>query len=200
VTRDATEISENAAAVSQIAERLALAFPVEGAGVVAAGVLELASALTESIARASLDSWTEARGAAIQAATLRARAHQAGIANARAYAAARAALARQPQQGVTGRDAALLAALVAAADTLLAIATTGADVAGLAAEVAARCEPALRADAAACTELAVSAVRSAATLVDINLALLPGDQRREQVRSIATAAESARSRALASVE
>ncbi len=200
MTSDATATDGTAAALSQVAERLALASPVQGAGVVAAGVVELACGLCESIARASLDGWTGARGAAIQAATLRARAREAGVANARAYEAARDVLARQPRPSATGRDAALLAALVASADTLLAIAATGADAASLAAEVARGCEAALRSDAAAAAELAVAAVSSAATLVDINLALLSGDQRRERARSIVAAAENARTRARASVE
>jgi hypothetical protein len=185
VTGDA----ETAVALSRLAERLALASPVEGAGVVAAGVVELSSGLCESIARASLHCWPDARGMAIQAATVRARAREAGIANGRAYGAARDALARPPRPGATGREGELLAALTAAADTLLAIAAAGADGASLAAEVAGNCEAGLRADAAAAAELAVAATRSAATLVDVNLALLAGDHRRERAYSIVAAAD-----------
>lgn len=184
--------AETAVALSRLAERLALASPVEGAGVVAAGVVELSSGLCESIARASLHCWPDARGMAIQAATVRARAREAGIANGRAYGAARDALARPPRPprpGATGREGELLAALTAAADTLLAIAAAGADGASLAAEVAGNCEAGLRADAAAAAELAVAATRSAATLVDVNLALLAGDHRRERAYSIVVAAD-----------
>ena len=96
----------------------------------------------------------------------------------------RARRARAP-----GREGALLAALTAAADTLLAIAAAGADGASLAAEVAGHCEPGLRADAAAAAELAVAATRSAATLVDVNLALLAGDHRRERGHAFVVAAD-----------
>ena len=47
----------------------------------------------------------------------------------------------------------------------------------------------LRADAAAAAELAVAATRSAATLVDVNLALLGGDHRRERAHSSVAAAD-----------
>jgi formiminotetrahydrofolate cyclodeaminase len=189
--------AETAVALSWLAERLALASPVEGAGVVAAGVVELSSGLCESIARASLHCWADARGMAIQAATVRARAREAGIANGRAYGAARDALARP---GATGREGELLAALTAAADTLLAIAAAGADGASLAAEVAGHCEAGLRADAAAAAELAVAATRSAAALVDVNLALLAGDHRRERAYSIVAAADRAGVAARAAVD
>ncbi len=193
-------MSKTPAGLSGVAEQLALSAPPQGGGVLAAGVVELAAGLCESIARGCLERWSEARGAAIQAATLRARAHEAGIDNAGTYAAARGELGRQPSPGATGRDAALLAALVAAADTLITIAAAGADCALLAAEIAGRCRPSLRADAAAAAELAVAAARSAAALVDVNLALLPGDERREEVRTIVAAAEGSLTRARAAVE
>jgi formiminotetrahydrofolate cyclodeaminase len=144
--------------------------------------------------------WADSRGVAIQAATLRARSSDAATANGRAYEAARAALARRPEPDATGREGALLAALIAAADTLLTIAATGADCVALAAEVAGRCEPALRADAAGAAELATAAVRSAAALVDINLALLPGDARREHAKAIVAVAEAACARAWEEME
>lgn len=156
---------------------------------VAAGVASLAAGLCESLARGALESWTESGGAAIQAATLRARATEAGAGNAVAYEAARQALRELAHRGGTGRDANLRAALIAAADTLLAIADTAADCTALAAEIAARCEPAERADAVGAAELATAAAQTAVALVDINLALLPTDERRERARLIAAAAD-----------
>ncbi len=188
-------MSETSAELSEIAGRLALASPTDGAGVVAAGVVGLAAALCESIARDSLQTWADGGGAAVQAAALRARSSDAATANARAYDTARAALARAPEPGIRGRDGNLLAALVAAADTLLTIAAAGADCAALAAEIARRCEPALRADAAGAAELATAAARSASALVEINLALMPGDQRRERASAIVAGAEAARASA-----
>ncbi len=199
-TPAAHSVTDTPTTLSAIAERLSLVSPVEGAGVLSAGVVSLAAALCESIARGSLERWEEARGAAIQAATLRRRSGEAGATNARSYAAARDALAQTPHPGVTGRDAALRAALIAAADTLLAIAAVAADCAGLAAEITGRCEPALRADAAGAAELAAAAARSAAALVEINLVLLPGDERRERAIAIVAAAETDRERARAVVE
>lgn len=186
-------------ALDQIASRLALADPTEGAGVVAAGVVSLAAGSSEALARGSLAEWPDARGAAIQAAALRGRSSDAGAANARAYAAAREALAAPPTPGATGRDANLRAALIAAADTLLAIAAAGADCTSLAAEIATHCDSAVRPDAAGAAELAAAATRAAAALVDINLALLPDDERRRRASAIVAAAETDRARARAAV-
>lgn len=181
--------------LSAVAAQLGLASPPEGAGVVAAGVVALAAGLCESIARDALEDWSDARGAAVQAAALRGRAAEAAVANERAYSRAREALSQAGVGEETGRDAALLAALVAAADTLLAVAADGADCAGLAAEIAGRCQPALRPDAVGAAELAAAAARSAAGLVDINLALMADDQRRARARDSVQEAESSRRRA-----
>lgn len=156
---------------------------------IAGGVVGLAAALCESIARSSLATWPGGRGAAVQAATLRARADEAAAANARAYAAARDALQTPVVPGTKGRDATLRAALLSAADTLLAIAAGAGDCAGLAAEIARGCAPGLRADAAGAAELAAAAARAAGVLVEINLALLPGDERRARAQAIVAEAE-----------
>ena len=188
-------MTDTPTALDDAARRLATANPVEGAGVLAAGVVGLAAGLCESVARATLEAWEQAGGAAIQAAALRARAGEASVANARAYADARAALTAAPGSGATGRDAMLRASLLGAADTLLTIADTGADCAGLAAEIAAHGLPGLRPDAAGAAELAASAVQTAIGLVRANLALLPGDERRQRAEAIALAAEAQRARA-----
>jgi formiminotetrahydrofolate cyclodeaminase len=188
-------VTDAPAGLAAIAQQLASASPVEGAGVVAAGVAGLAAGLCESLARGSLPSWDDSRGVAIQAATLRTRATEAGAGNARAYAAAREALRELAQPGGTGRDANLRAALIAAADTLLVIADTAADCTALAAEIAGRCEPAERPDAAAAAELAAAATHAAAALIEINLALLPGDERRQRAAAIVAVADSERERA-----
>jgi methenyltetrahydrofolate cyclohydrolase len=178
--------------LAALAAELAGTSPPTGAGIVAAGVAGLAAGLSESIARASLGSWDQARGSAVQALTLRRRAEAAGRDDARAYAAARTALGQRATSTGTGRDAALRAVLVAAADALLAITATAADCAAVAAEIAAHCEPELRVDAAGAAELAAAAAGVAASLVEINLALAPGDARRARARELARAAESSR--------
>jgi formiminotetrahydrofolate cyclodeaminase len=189
-------MTEPSDALASLAAELAQASPPVGVGVVAAGMVCLAAGLTESIARASGAGWTGASGAAVQALTLRRRAEQAGSDDTSAYALARAALARSTTpSGGTGRDGALRGALIAAADALLAIAATAADCATLAAETAAHCEPAIRADAAGAADMAAAAAGVAASLVEINLALGPSDERRVRARELVRVAESARHRA-----
>jgi formiminotetrahydrofolate cyclodeaminase len=181
--------------LAALAADLAAGSPPTGAGIVAAGVVGLAAGLSESIARASLDSWDQAPGAAVQALTLRRRAEAAGRDDAQAYAGARTALGRRATSTGTGRDAALRAVLVAAADALLSIAATASDCAALAGEIAAHCQPELRADAAGAAALAAAAAGVAASLVEINLALAPGDARRATARELARAAEFSRTAA-----
>jgi formiminotetrahydrofolate cyclodeaminase len=177
------------------AARFARAAPPFGGGALAADTVALAAGLCESIARHDLEHWPEARGLAVQATILRARAGAAASDNQRAYATARGALAGPGHEGETGRDANLRAALMAAADTLLAVAALAADGAGLAAELAHGCDPALRADAVTAAELAAAAARSAATLVEVNLALLPNDDRRRRAAQWVAGAQAACQRA-----
>jgi formiminotetrahydrofolate cyclodeaminase len=175
---------------AELAAVLARTAPPAGAGVVAAGVAGVAAGLAESIARDSLSTWTEATGVAVQALVLRRRADTAGRDNAEAYATARRWLAERADPRATGRDAMLRAALLAAADALVVITAAAADCATLAAEIAAHCRPELEADAAAAAELAATAARASASLVDINLALTPGDSRRARARALVQTAES----------
>ncbi len=163
--------------------------PPTGAGALAAQVIEGAAALCESLARGAGREWDEARGMAVQAVRLRERAAAAGPANAAAFQRARELLQLPPDPARTGRDAALRADLVAAADTLLEIANLGADCAALAAAVAVRGPAAGSADATGAAELAAAAARAVAALVAINLALVPDDERRRRVRAIVAAAE-----------
>jgi formiminotetrahydrofolate cyclodeaminase len=185
-------VSGSAEDLAAVAAEIASAAPHAGVGVLTGGVVALAAGLCESVARASLDGWDEARGAAVQAAELRRRACAAASENADAYGAANDALAQRGEPGRTGRDAQLRAALLRAADAPLAIATIAADCATLAAAIAQGCEVAMRADVAGTAELAAAAARSAAALVEINLALLPDDARRVQARLAVAAAEGAR--------
>lgn len=180
---------------AKLAGRLAHASPPAGAGVVAAGVASVAAALAESIARASLSSWTEATGVAVQALVLRRRADAAGRANADAYTTARGWLEQRAEARAPGRDAMLQAALFAAADALLVITAAATDCATLAAEIAAHCTPELEADAAAAAELAATAARAAGSLVEINLALTPLDPRRVRARALVGTAEAESRRA-----
>jgi formiminotetrahydrofolate cyclodeaminase len=183
-------VTEAPEAFAELAGELAHASPPAGAGVVAAGVASVAAGLAESIARASLNLWTEATGVAVQALVLRRRADAAGRANAEAYTAARRWLDQRAEPRPPGRDAMLRAALFAAADALLVITAAAADCATLAAEIATHCTPELEADAAAAAELAATAARAAGSLVEINLALTPLDPRRARAQALVERAES----------
>jgi formiminotetrahydrofolate cyclodeaminase len=160
-----------------------------GAGALAARVIEEAASLCETLARGAGRDWDEARGMAVQAVRLRERAAAAGPANAAAFQRARELLQRPPDPARTGRDAALRADLVAAADTLLEIAALGADCAALAAAVAVRGPAASSADAVGAAELAAAAARAVSGLVAVNLALAPDDAHRRRARAIVVAAE-----------
>ncbi len=184
-------MSDSAQALAAVAEEIAATSPSSGVGVLTGGVVALAAGLCEAVSRASLETWDEARGAAVQAAELRRRACAAACENAVAYSAANAALARRSQPGGSGRDALLRAALVRAAEAPLAIATIASDCATLAAAIARDCDAAMRADVAGAAELAAAAARSAASLVEINLALLPDDARRARARSAVASADAA---------
>jgi formiminotetrahydrofolate cyclodeaminase len=181
--------------IKAMADRTAMASPPEGAAALAVAVIQGATAVIESVARNSMASWPDAGGAAIQAGSLRARAHRAGRANVRAYRAARALLEEGAHTERTGRDAALRAALIEAADRLLEIAAAGGDAAHLAAEIASRCEPAWRADAAGASALAAAAARTATGLLEVNLALSAADPRRRQAYAIVAVADAAQHRA-----
>jgi formiminotetrahydrofolate cyclodeaminase len=78
-----------------------------------------------------------------------------------------------------------------AADAPLGICATAADCAVRAAALAHDVDPNARVDAVGAAELATGAARAAAALVDINLALLPGDARRVQAGACVAAAEAA---------
>jgi formiminotetrahydrofolate cyclodeaminase len=179
------------AGMGLIGASLASGPPGPGVGEVTGGVIAVAAGLCESIARASLASWPDGRGVVAQAAELRRRAETLAGENAVAYGKVRTALHPQ-QQATTGRDATLRATLLRSAEIPLALATTAADCAILAAAIAHHAHPDCRADAIGAAELATGAARSAAWLVEINLALLPDDPYRVEARAVVAAAEAAR--------
>ena len=75
------------------------------------------------------------------------------------------------------RVKALAEALDSAATVPLRVAEDAGAVAGLAADLAARCKPELRADAIAAAELTAAAAGAAARLVEVNLTAGPEDER-----------------------
>jgi len=151
-----------------------------GAGAVAAIGAAAAAALVELAARATDKAdWPEAAGAAAQARKLRERLVPLARRDAEAY---EAAVARLDDRG---DDFALGEALALAADIPLEIADHAENVAGLAADAAARAAGEVRADASAAAALALGAAWAAAKLVEVNLAMRDDDPRLAKARAIA---------------
>jgi formiminotetrahydrofolate cyclodeaminase len=169
--------------------------PTPGAGSAAAVAIAIAASLVAKVARSSRGSWTEAGGVAAQAIELRSRCPALAQDDADAWQDALAALGSP--QGLEGGDKQLRRVLDRAADLPLAIAETGADVAGLALLAAERGEVSFRAEAVAAAVLAHAGVRAAAHLVVINLATRAEDERSARAGRAERAAATAASGALA---
>src|SRR6266540_5794960 len=118
-----------------------------GGGFVAAAAGAMASALVTMAGRIAGREWAEGRGVAAQAETLRKRITPLAVLNADAYESAVATL-RGELAARGSRDEEIASALERAAEIPLAIAEAGVDVVALAALIAERGEPGLRADAA----------------------------------------------------
>jgi formiminotransferase-cyclodeaminase len=154
------------------------------AGSVAGLTASMAAALVAMAAGRSRRSWPGAGGAIAQAATLQARCLELAHANDLAFAAAIAALER-------GAD--VEEPLRRTVDVLLPLGEAAADVAELAALVAARCERLVHADAEAAALLAEGAVRAIESLVRANLSVTAGDERLARIgRARESAADAAR--------
>ena len=150
-----------------------------GGGALAARVTASAAELLAKIALASSDGWPEAAGVAAQAECLAERAAPLAEVAARAYEEALAAV---------GDDYEFGRVYAKAAEPPLQIAEAAADVAELAALVAANGDPALRADAAVAGLIAAAAAAAAAELVSVNLTVSPGDERVRRAQGLAEGA------------
>jgi methenyltetrahydrofolate cyclohydrolase len=156
--------------VAEVLELLAADGAQPAGGPAAAIVAGLAATLAAAAADQSRDEWPEAGGARAQALALRHRILDLASENAAAYATARTALADRGREGALGnRDSLLGEAVRLAADAPLQIGAVAADVAALAALVAAHGAPDVQTDAAIASLLAAAAAESAARLVEINL-------------------------------
>jgi methenyltetrahydrofolate cyclohydrolase len=169
--------------VGELCETVAAETSAPGGGSVAAIAGALAASLVAMGARFS-DQWEDAAGAVAQAEALRAR--LLPLADEDAIAYENFLLARRMSHEVEPevRDAAIGDALSRAADVPLAIAEAAHDVASLAADLADRGNPNLRGDAATAALLAEAATRSAANLVEINLATREDDERIARARDL----------------
>lgn len=175
--------------LGQVAARV----PAPGGGGAAAVTGALAAALVAMAARFSGSHLPAADGVAGQADRLRERAAALADRDAAAYRAVLAAYALPRDEGAGERRQRIRAALHGAALVPLEISEIAAQVAGLAAEVAAQGNPNLRGDAVTAAHLAEAAARSAAALVDINVTLgsLPGELSGRAAAAVSTAAAAA---------
>lgn len=160
--------------VGEFLAALSAPTPDPGGGAVAALAVTLAAslcAMTASLsARQLAGASAEAGPLAARATVLRDEAAPLAEADAAGY---RAVLAAQR----AGDSGAIQAALSAACDVPMRVTELGAEVAAIAAAVAAGGNPAVRGDAITAALLAAAGASSAAALVRINLARAPGDGR-----------------------
>src|SRR6266704_488737 len=105
-------------------------------------------------------------------------------ADGEAYSRVISAMRKSTGADPADRERAIAAALSDAADVPMQIVELAAEAAGLASRLAADGNPALRGDAIAATMLAEAAARSAATMVSINLAGTPDDERHARADSL----------------
>jgi methenyltetrahydrofolate cyclohydrolase len=168
--------------------------PSSCGGTAAAISAAMAAALVAMVGRGS-SSWADGAGVAAQAKALRTRLTALGADDALAFGQVLATM-RDRSGGPEQRDFAIGKALLRAAEVPLQIGEAAADVAEIAALAALEGAPHLRPDAAAAASLAEAAVRAATHLVEINLAIVPGDSHSESAARLAAAAAAARARAL----
>ena len=163
-------------------------------GTAAAVSAAMAAALVAMVGRGS-ETWPDGAGIAAQAKALRTRLMILGEDDATVFG--QVLVTMRDRSGTPAqRDFALGAALVRAAEVPLRIGEAAADVAELAALAAIEGAPHLRPDAAAAAVIAEAAVRAATHLVEINLAVIPGDRHSESAARLSDAAAAARDRAL----
>ena len=105
-------------------------------------------------------------------------------ADGEAYSRVISAMRKSTGADPAARERAVAAALSDAADVPMQIVELAAEAAGLASRLAADGNPALRGDAIAAALLAGAAARSAATMVSINLAGTPDDERHARADSL----------------
>jgi methenyltetrahydrofolate cyclohydrolase len=179
--------------LSQVLDRLAEKTPEPGAGSTVALVCGLAAALLEMAA--AFDSSPMGLACGVRAAALRARALELAERERHSYAPVLEVLrlpASHPERATR-----LASALAGASTAPLAIASVGAQLAGIAAETVDGVSDQLVGEAVVASELAEGACRAAARLVEINLAGAPGDPRLTEVAGLVKSAAESRAETLA---
>jgi formiminotetrahydrofolate cyclodeaminase len=183
----------------ELLDTIAAETPAPGGGSVAAFVTEMAASLAAMAARFAHD-WDGAAGAVAQAETPRHRAAPLASEDAVAYENVLTAMRMPRELEPEVRNMLIGETLSRAADVPLQIAECAASVSELAAEIAVCGNPNLRGDASAAAILASAAARVAATLVEINLATVEGDERVARARAVVASAERAARRAVNETE
>ncbi len=183
----------------ELLDAIASEEPTPGGGSAAALAITMSAGLSAMVARASPD-WPDAGAAIAQAERLRKRTAPLAQRDAEAYEQALASMRLPERVEPAVRDAAVGAALSRAAEVPLVIAEAGADAACLAAMVADRGAADRRGDAAAAALLAEAGTRAAASLVAINLAVTPDDERVTQAKELAKTASQAAREAVSSTD
>jgi formiminotetrahydrofolate cyclodeaminase len=176
--------------LSEWLDELADSRVAPGAGSALAFALSTAAAVLAMAARIS-----NAGGLAAQAETLRARTAPLAQVDADWYEAALVARDAADSMRPDERDYEIGRAFARAAEPPLEIARAAADVAGLAAHLAASGDPRVHADAAAAAALAAGVARGTVALVAVNLTTIEDDPRVAEARRLAEAAAESAARA-----
>jgi formiminotetrahydrofolate cyclodeaminase len=171
--------------LSELLAELSARSPAPGGGCAAAWSGALAAALLEMVA-----SFADDQRSAERATALRTELLAAGERELRSYLPVLAAQALPKSD--PSRQERFQAAVSDASEAPLAIARACAEVAELAAAVAARSGSALRADAAASGLLAEAACQAAGRIVQVNLAGLDADSRLTEITDLMARAATAR--------
>lgn len=179
--------------LSEVLNRLAEKTPAPGAGSTAALVCSLAAALLEMAA--AFDPTPMGSACGVRAEALRGRALELADRELHSYEPVLAA-SRLPASDPE-REERLTSAFSTASTAPLAIASVGAQLAGIAAETVDGVSDDLVGEAVVAAELAEGACRAAARLVEINLAGAPRDPRLTEVAGLVKAAAQARAETLA---
>jgi pimeloyl-ACP methyl ester carboxylesterase/formiminotetrahydrofolate cyclodeaminase len=166
--------------------------PAPGGGAVAAVAVALAAGLSGMAARLSTNDLADAAELAERADYLRRKVAPLARADAEAYGRVLAAYHTSRDGDPEVRHERVWRALSGAADVPLAVAETGAEVAGVAAHLAREGNPNLRGDAVVAALLAEAGVRAAAVLVEINMTTAEiADDRLERAGELVTRAAGA---------
>ena len=168
--------------VAGFLDQVAEPTPAPGAGAVAATVVALAAGLTSMSAGLSRRQLPEAGELVARARELQERVEPLGQRDAAAYGEVLKAQALPKDD--PARGPAVRQALSRATDVPLEIAGVGVAVLAIAADVVRRGNPNLRGDALTACLMAQAAVRSAAVLVQLNLAGAPDDPRRHELAAL----------------